>query len=100
MTKKIVVIIVVIGALVGGLSWMLQKEQDVSPSSTNGEGKLRVVTTTTMVTDMVKIIGGDRILVEGLMGPGVDPHSYQVTFRDTAALQGADIIFYSGHHLE
>jgi len=100
MTKKIVVIIVVIGALVGGLSWMLQKEQDVSPSSANGEGKLRVVTTTTMVTDMVKIIGGDRILVEGLMGPGVDPHSYQVTFRDTAALQGADIIFYSGHHLE
>ena len=100
MAKKIVVIIVVIGALIGGLSWMLQKEQGMSHSSANEEGKLRVVTTTTMVTDMVKIIGGERILVQGLMGPGVDPHSYQVTFRDTAALQGADIIFYSGHHLE
>jgi len=100
MAKKIVVIIVVIGALAGGLSWMLQKEQGMSHSSANEEGKLRVVTTTTMVTDMVKIIGGERILVQGLMGPGVDPHSYQVTFRDTAALQGADIIFYSGHHLE
>ena len=100
MAKKIVVIIVVIGALAIGLSWMLQKEQGMSHSSANEEGKLRVVTTTTMVTDMVKIIGGERILVQGLMGPGVDPHSYQVTFRDTAALQGADIIFYSGHHLE
>ena len=67
MAKKIVVIIVVIGALIGGLSWMLQKEQGMSHSSANEEGKLRVVTTTTMVTDMVKIIGGERILVQGLM---------------------------------
>jgi manganese/zinc/iron transport system substrate-binding protein len=58
------------------------------------------VTTTTMVTDMLRIVGGDRLTVQGLMGPGVDPHSYQVTFKDTAALQGADLIFYSGLHLE
>ena len=36
--------------------------------------KMNVVTTTTMVTDMVKVIGGDRVNVVGLMGPGVDPH--------------------------
>ena len=53
-----------------------------------------------MVTDMLKVVGGDRIAVQGLMGPGVDPHSYQVTFKDTVALQKADLIFYSGLHLE
>lgn len=79
---------------------MLQKEQASLEDSAREEGKLRVVTTTTMVTDMVRVIGGDRISVQGLMGPGVDPHSYQITFNDTVALRQADIIFYSGHHLE
>ncbi len=51
-------------------------------------------------TKMVKAVGGDRISVQSLMGPKVDPHSYQVTFKDTAALQKADLVFYSGQHLE
>ena len=44
--------------------------------------KLNVVTTTTMVTDMVKEIGGDRVKVVGLMGPGVDPHLYKPASGD------------------
>jgi len=40
-------------------------------------GKLQVVTTTTMITDLVKNIGGDKIEVQGLMGAGVDPHLYK-----------------------
>ncbi|MGB1937074.1 MAG: metal ABC transporter solute-binding protein, Zn/Mn family [Akkermansiaceae bacterium] len=98
--KRLIAIVVVIGSLVGGLLWLLQEEQGAGEEQLRVEGKLRVVTTTTMVTDMVKIIGGGRIGVQGLMGPGVDPHSYQITFNDTVALQQADIIFYSGLHLE
>ena len=43
---------------------------------------MNVVTTTTMVTDMVKEIGGDRVNVVGLMGPGVDPHLYKPASGD------------------
>ena len=99
MGKKISIVIIVIGLLFGALTWMLKTENRGNAASSES-GQLRVVTTTTMVTDMVGIIGGDRIELEGLMGPGVDPHSYQITFEDTAALQRADIIFYSGQHLE
>src|SRR5690606_33452030 len=64
------------------------------------DGKLRVVTTTTMLTDLVNNIGGNKVNVEGLMGAGVDPHLYKASEGDVSKLFRADIIFYSGLHLE
>ena len=63
-------------------------------------GKINVVTTTTMITDLVKNIGGDHIEVNGLMGAGVDPHLYKASEGDVNKLYKADIIFYNGLHLE
>lgn len=63
-------------------------------------GKLKVVTTTTMITDLVKNIGGDAVEVEGLMGAGVDPHLYKASEGDVSKLFTADVIFYNGLHLE
>ncbi|MEM7084738.1 MAG: zinc ABC transporter substrate-binding protein [Bacteroidota bacterium] len=62
--------------------------------------KLNVVTTTTMITDLVKNIGGDHIDINGLMGAGVDPHLYKASEGDVSKLYNADIIFYNGLHLE
>lgn len=63
-------------------------------------GKLNVVTTTSMITDLVKNIGGDHINLQGLMGSGVDPHLYKASEGDVTKLSSADIIFYNGLHLE
>lgn len=62
--------------------------------------KLNVVTTTTMITDLVKNIGGDHINLQGLIGSGVDPHLYKASEGDVSKLSQADIIFYNGLHLE
>jgi len=62
--------------------------------------KLNVVTTTTMITDLVKNIGGNAINIQGLMGSGVDPHLYKASEGDVTKLANADIIFYNGLHLE
>ncbi len=62
--------------------------------------KLNVVTTTTMITDLLHNIGGDLINLQGLMGSGVDPHLYKASEGDVAKLVNADIIFYNGIHLE
>lgn len=61
---------------------------------------LKVVTTVNFVTDLVQQIGGTRISVEGLMGPGVDPHLYKATAGDVRLLQQANAIFYVGLYLE
>lgn len=69
-------------------------------NNTKDNGKLNIVTTTTMITDLVKNIGKDSINVNGLMGSGVDPHLYKASEGDVTKLVNADIIFYNGLHLE
>ncbi|WP_017259296.1 metal ABC transporter solute-binding protein, Zn/Mn family [Pedobacter arcticus] len=64
------------------------------------DGKFRIVTTTSMITDLVKNIGGDKVVVQGLMGAGVDPHLYKASEGDVSKLANADMIFYGGLHLE
>lgn len=61
---------------------------------------LSVVTTTAQIADPLRIIGGDRIHVESLMGTGVDPHLYEASQGDISTLEQADILFYNGVHLE
>jgi manganese/zinc/iron transport system substrate-binding protein len=60
----------------------------------------RVVTTVGMVTDIVQQVAGERASVQGLLGPGVDPHLYKPTRDDVALLMRADVIFYNGLMLE
>ena len=64
------------------------------------ERTIEVVATTGMVGDIVKEVGGDRLNVTTLMGPGVDPHLYKASEGDVERLDRADIVFYSGLHLE
>lgn len=65
-----------------------------------GDGRIKAIATIGMITDIVGIVGGERVRVEGLMGPGVDPHLYKASAGDVRTLGGAEIIFYNGLHLE
>jgi len=59
-----------------------------------------VVATTSVVGDLVRQVGGGRVAVDCLMGPGIDPHSYRATPRDADRLARARLIVASGLHLE
>jgi manganese/zinc/iron transport system substrate-binding protein len=69
-------------------------------SGGTANGKWKVTTTTGMVADIVKQVGGDHVEVTQLMGSGVDPHLYKASEGDIKRINDADIIFYSGLHLE
>jgi manganese/zinc/iron transport system substrate-binding protein len=62
--------------------------------------QIRVVTTIGMITDIAQNVGGERVSVTGLMGPGVDPHLYKASEGDVSRLAEADVIFFNGLHLE
>ena len=64
------------------------------------ERQVKVVATTSMLADLAREIGGDRVTVEGLMGPGVDPHLYRPRESDVSRLVGADLVIYNGLELE
>lgn len=66
----------------------------------NDDGKIIVTTTIGQIADAVKNIGGEKVTVNSLMGPGTDPHLYKATQGDISKLEKADIIFYSGLYLE
>ncbi len=62
--------------------------------------RLNAVATTSIIADLVREIGGDRVAVVSLMGAGVDPHLYRASEGDVRRMGGADIVFYNGLHLE
>ena len=73
---------------------------DAIDSADIADRPIKITTTIGMITDIVRNVGGDRVEVTGLMGPGVDPHLYKASESDVSALQDADVIFYNGLHLE
>ena len=66
----------------------------------SGPYPIEVVCTTGMVADLVRNVGDEHVRVTALMGPGVDPHLFKSSPADVAHLNRADLICYSGLHLE
>lgn len=64
------------------------------------DGRLQVVATTGMVADLAREVGGERVRVTPLMGAGVDPHLYKASEGDVRRLFRADVVFFTGLHLE
>ena len=62
--------------------------------------KLPVVATFSILTDLVRQVGGDAIEVTSLVGPGADTHVYSPTPADAKTLTGAKIVFVNGLGLE
>lgn len=63
-------------------------------STAGGDGdKLTVVTTTEILADLVKRVGGDRVTASSLVPPGGDPHSYEPTPADAKRVAKADVTF-------
>lgn len=92
---SLVAVMTTITALLGAASCSPATE-----TGNTGTGSLRVVCTTGMVADLVRRIGGTRVNVVALMGEGVDPHLYKASPGDLRLLTSADLVFYSGLHLE
>ena len=64
------------------------------------EGGLRVVATTAQIAALTREVGGDRAQVRSVIRPGVDPHQYEATASDAAALADADLIVRHGMGLD
>jgi manganese/zinc/iron transport system substrate-binding protein len=61
---------------------------------------MKIVATIGMIGDVASVIGGDRVEVYTMIGPGIDPHAYKAKAGDVERLNNADLILYNGLHLE
>jgi zinc/manganese transport system substrate-binding protein len=64
------------------------------------DGPVRIVTLSTVLTEVARQVGGGQVLVEGLVLPGVDPHTFNPSPRDIRAIVDADLVFASGLNVE
>lgn len=53
-----------------------------------------------MIADIVRNVAGDKAVVHGIIGEGVDPHVYKPSRPDVVVLSESDIVFYNGLMLE
>lgn len=91
--------ILVFGAILTGCNVSHHTEEEKATEISHKK-TLNVVTTTGMIEDTVKKVGGENVKVMALVGPGVDPHLFKPTLKHIQAMEGADVIFYNGIELE
>ncbi len=63
-------------------------------------GKIPVVTTMSILQDMIQHVGGSQVEVRNIIPMGAGPESYQPKPQDAQAIAAAKIVFYNGTGLE
>jgi zinc/manganese transport system substrate-binding protein len=60
------------------------------------EPPLRLVASFSILADIARNVGGDRVAVTSIVGPDADAHVYDPRPSDVAALAGADVLLTNG----
>jgi ABC-type Zn uptake system ZnuABC Zn-binding protein ZnuA len=69
-------------------------------SNTGESDPYQIVVSTSIIGDVAEQINGGILNIKVLLAPGVDPHSYQPTPQDIAAITEADLVLINGYGLE
>jgi len=67
--------------------------QPSAPAATSG---LRVLAAETFLADIAQNVAGQRLVVDSLLPPGVDPHAFQPTPQDAARIEEAHVLILNG----
>ncbi len=84
-------------ALAGGVAVVFAV---IASAGSLAQGKLRVVTTFTVIQDIAQNVAGDAAIVESITEPGAEIHNYQPTPRDVIKAQSAQLVLWNGLNLE
>ena len=90
-------LVVLVALLVVGY----KNNQQASDEETNTQSeKIVVLSTFTIIADMVSVVGGDRVESVSLTKPGVEIHGYEPTPGDLIRASKAAVLFENGMNLE
>ena len=64
----------------------------------SGPQKLKIVASTSVWGSVIEAIAGDKVQITSIVNnPNQDPHSFEASVRDQAAVNSADLIFITGN---
>ncbi|MFD1362523.1 metal ABC transporter substrate-binding protein [Lentibacillus salinarum] len=96
MRKIVFIILVLTFVVLAGCS----EENQAKSDAEGGDESLDIVTTYSIVYDIVKNVAGEHADVQNLAPIGSDPHQYDPLPEDVQAVTDADAVFYNGLNLE
>jgi ABC-type Zn uptake system ZnuABC Zn-binding protein ZnuA len=70
------------------------------PASSNSDGALSVLASTTFLADIAQNVAGNRVKVESLLPFGADPHAYQAAPSDVAKIAESNLLILNGVEYE
>ncbi|MBN1400160.1 MAG: zinc ABC transporter substrate-binding protein, partial [Anaerolineae bacterium] len=73
---------------------------ELNPAALESGERLRAIATTSLVADVLTRVAGSHVEVQPLMPLGADPHAFEPTPRDVAAIAEAHVVFINGAGLE
>ncbi|MDQ2183324.1 metal ABC transporter solute-binding protein, Zn/Mn family [Enterococcus hirae] len=97
--KKIYITIVTMVLVVAGVIYFVNNRNE-SSSKAIEKDKISVVTTNSILEDMVKNVAKNRVNLYSIVQRGVDPHEYEPRPEDISKATDATIIFHNGLNLE
>ncbi|NVY96833.1 zinc ABC transporter substrate-binding protein [Lactobacillus sp. DCY120] len=98
--KKLIITLVAGLAILTGVFFYVQQRHNFAPNAASTSKKIRVVTTNSILEDMVHNVGQDRIHLYSIVQRGTDPHEYEPRPTDVSQASEADVLFHNGLNLE
>lgn len=97
MLKKLTLTLVPLAILLAGMFYFVNHQKVDTQKASD---KLKVVTTNSILEDMVFQVAGDKVDLYSIVSRGIDPHEYEPKPNDISATTQADVIFHNGLNLE
>lgn len=98
--KRIVISFISVFVMIASVFLFVEKRKSNHSQLQNQSDKLHIVTTNSILEDMVHNIGQDRIELYSIVKRGTDPHEYEPQPTDISKTSNANLIFYNGLNLE
>ncbi|SFE44489.1 adhesion lipoprotein [Trichococcus pasteurii] len=98
--KLLLLAAVLFVGVLGGCGNSPEDDKGSTDATDTTETKLKVVSTNSIIGDMVEKIGGNLIDAHSIVPVGTDPHEYEPLPEDIRKASEADVVFYNGLNLE
>lgn len=98
MKKSAILVTIVAMCMLIGMVLFIPIENKIQDNKQSG--KLDIVVTNSIIFDITKNIGGEKINIHSIVPTGRDPHDYEPLADDVKKTEEADLIFYNGINLE
>lgn len=96
MSRKSVILVIVLAILLGGVFLFINR----IPKKEIDSGKIRIVASFYPLAHIATIVGGDFVSVDDLVPAGTEPHDFEPSPRTLAELGQSDMFLYNGAGFE